>query len=96
MMTLTMIITCIKQVKFQKDLNFYIIVGLEEFEEKVDKIADGKISGDDWISKIYNQFSFFNDVDNQLTETDLDGIEPPILDETWGLGVRNSSKVNGK
>jgi len=68
--------------------------GLEEFEEKVDKIADGKISGDDWISKIYNQFSFFNDVDNQLTETDLDGIEPPILDETWGLGVRNSSKVN--
>ena len=75
---------------------FFIIVGLEEFEEKVDKIADGKISGDDWISKIYNQFSFFNDVDNQLTETDLDGIEPPILDETWGLGVRNSSKVDGK
>ena len=35
-------------------------------------------------------------MDNQLTETDLDGIEPPILDETWGLGVRNSSKVNGK
>lgn len=66
--------------------------GLEEFEEKIDKIAEGQDSGDDnWISKIYNQFSFFNDVDNSLTEGDLDGIEPPILDETWGLGLRNSS-----
>jgi len=66
--------------------------GLEEFEEKIDKIAEGQDSGDDnWISKIYNQFSFFNDVDNSLSESDLDGIEPPILDETWGLGLRNSS-----
>jgi len=32
-------------------------------------------------------------VDNQLTETDLDGIEPPILDETWGLGSGNSSAL---
>lgn len=66
--------------------------GLEEFEEKIDRIAEGQDTGDDnWISKIYNQFSFFNDVDNKLTESDLDGIEPPILDETWGLGIRNSS-----
>lgn len=70
----------------------FIFLGLEEFEEKIDKIAEGQDSGDDnWISKIYNQFSFFNDVDNSLTEGDLDGIEPPILDETWGLGLRNSS-----
>jgi hypothetical protein len=68
---------------------------LEEFEEKIDKIAEGQDGGDDnWISKIYNQFSFFNEVDDQLSETDMDGLEPPLLDETWGLGVRNSSFKN--
>jgi len=66
--------------------------GLEEFEEKIDKIAEGQDSGEEnWISRIYNQFSVFNDVDNKLAETDLEGIEPPILDETWGLGLRNAS-----
>jgi len=70
-----------------------ISLGLEEFEEKVDKIAEGQDTGDSWISQIFNQFSFLNDVDNQLTENDLDGIEPPILDETWGLGIRNSSAL---
>ena len=70
---------------------------MEEFEEKIDKIAEGQDSGDDnWISKIYNQFSFFNDVDNSLSESDLDGIEPPILDETWGLGLRNSSTFKSR
>jgi len=68
-------------------------LGLEEFEEKIDKIAEGQDDADgSWISQIYNQFSFFNDdVDNKLTEADMDGIEPPLLDETWGLGIRNSS-----
>jgi len=68
-------------------------MGLEEFEEKIDKIAEGQDDADgSWISQIYNQFSFFNDdVDNKLTEADMDGIEPPLLDETWGLGIRNSS-----
>ena len=70
--------------------------GLEEFEEKVDKIAEGQDTGDSWISQIFNQFSFLNDVDNQLTENDLDGIEPPILDETWGLGIRNSSALKSR
>lgn len=65
-------------------------LGLEEFEEKIDRIADGEDSSNDsWISKIYNQFSFFNDEDNSLVEEDMDGLEPPILDETWGLGVRS-------
>merc|ERR1711997_965744 len=31
--------------------------------------------------------------ENSLSESDLDGIEPPILDETWGLGLRNSSTL---
>ena len=71
--------------------------GLEEFEEKIDKIAEGQDSGEEnWISRIYNQFSVFNDVDNKLAETDLEGIEPPILDETWGLGLRNASSFKSK
>jgi len=69
--------------------------GLEEFEEKIDKIAEGQDGGEDnWISKIYNQFSFFNEVDDTLTDADMDGLEPPLLDETWGLGVRNASVKN--
>merc|ERR1719232_1720126 len=73
-------------------LDIILLHGLEEFEEKIDKIAEGQDHGEDnWISRIYNQFSFFNDVDNSLADTDMDGIEPPMLDETWGLGIRNSS-----
>jgi len=72
-----------------------LFLGLEEFEEKIDKIAEGQDGGDDnWISKIYNQFSFFNEVDDQLTDADMDGLEPPLLDETWGLGIRNGSVKN--
>ena len=67
--------------------------GLEEFEEKIDKIAEGEDDGENsWISKIYNQFSFFNDGENSLEENDMDGLEPPLLDETWGLGVRTAGK----
>ena len=67
--------------------------GLEEFEEKIDKIAEGEDDGENsWISKIYNQFSFFNDGENSLEENDMDGLEPPLLDETWGLGVRTHNQ----
>ena len=70
-----------------------IYTGLEEFEEKIDKIAEGEDDGENsWISKIYNQFSFFNDGQNSLEENDMDGLEPPILDETWGLGLRIAAK----
>ena len=66
---------------------------MEEFEEKVDRIAEGEDDGENsWISKIYNQFSFFNDGENSLEENDMDGLEPPLLDETWGLGVRTAGK----
>merc|ERR1712127_1049288 len=69
--------------------------GLEEFEEKIDKIAEGQEDDENsWISKIYHQFSFFNDGDNSLSETDLEGLEPPLLDETWGLGVRTIDSAN--
>ena len=73
--------------------NYEFQPGLEEFEEKVDRIAEGEDDGENsWISKIYNQFSFFNDGENTLEENDMDGLEPPLLDETWGLGLRTSGK----
>jgi len=76
-----------------EDLPSLVAIGLEEFEEKIDKIAEGEDDGENsWISKIYNQFSFFNDGENSLEENDMDGLEPPLLDETWGLGVRTAGK----
>ena len=79
--------------------NYEFQPGLEEFEEKVDRIAEGEDDGENsWISKIYNQFSFFNDGENSLEENDMEGLEPPLLDETWGLGVmtrvKGESSVN--
>jgi len=62
---------------------------LEEFEEKIDRIADGKDEDDSWISRIYNQFAgqYGADVDNELKDSDMDGLEPPLLDEKWGLSA---------
>lgn len=71
--------------------------GLEEFEEKVDRIAEGEDDGDEnsWINRIYNHFSFFNEVgDDHIEDGDMDGLEPPLLDETWGLGDRSSLVKN--
>ena len=31
-------------------------------------------------------------VDNELKDSDMDGLEPPLLDEKWGL----SAALNGK
>lgn len=66
-----------------------ILLGLEEFEEKIDRIADGKDTEDDsWISRIYNEFvGQYGDVDNELKDSDMDGLEPPLLDEKWGLSA---------
>ena len=71
-------------------------LGIEEFEEKIDKIAEGDNNDeDDWITRIYNKFSGFNNVDNELNDQDMDGIEPPMLDETWGLGQRIINRPAG-
>merc|ERR1719147_373418 len=34
---------------------------------------------------------FEEKIDKSLADSDMDGIEPPMLDETWGLGIRNAS-----
>jgi len=64
--------------------------GLEEFEEKIERLTDN--AGDEdaensWISGLFNQFSSLYGQDT-LTMEDIDGMEPPILDETWDLGVK--------
>lgn len=65
-----------------------VFSGLEEFEDKVDKIANGQ-EDDSWIGQLYNQFSSSLGIDGaKVDDADLgskDGLEPPILDETWGL-----------
>jgi len=62
--------------------------GLEEFEDKVDKIASGQ-EDDSWIGQIYNTFSSNLGMDgSKVDDSELgpkEGLEPPILDETWGL-----------
>jgi len=63
-------------------------MGLEEFEDKVDKIANGQ-DDDSWIGQIYNTFSNNFGIDgSKVNDSELgpqEGLEPPILDETWGL-----------
>lgn len=62
--------------------------GLEEFEDKVDKIANGQ-DDNSWIGQLYQQFSSNFGIDgSKLDDDDIgdkEGLEPPILDETWGL-----------
>jgi len=65
-----------------------ILIGLEEFEDKVDRIASGQ-DDDSWIGQIYNTFSSNFGMDgSKVDDSELgpkEGLEPPILDETWGL-----------
>merc|ERR1711860_454784 len=62
--------------------------GLEEFEDKVDKIANGQ-DDESWIGQLYNQFSTNLGIDGgKIDDEDIgsmDGLEPPIIDEKWGL-----------
>ena len=89
------------------------MTGLEEFEDKVNKIAIGD-DNNSWIGQIYEQFSSNFDIDgSKLDDDDIGdkeglellkiptymqhiviiyapicnslGLEPPILDETWGI-----------
>ncbi len=66
-------------------------IGLEEFEDKIDKIAGGADSGEgSWLGSLYKKFKGSFLEGNGMDETadagvSMDGMEPPILDETWGL-----------
>ena len=59
--------------------------GLEDFEDKIDKIASGVDQDENsWINQIYNKFSDAA-IENPEEYEETDGLEPPMLDETWGL-----------
>merc|ERR1712045_615012 len=73
---------------YNERLQSYVMEGLEEFEDKVDKIANGQ-DDNSWIGQLYQQFSSNIGIDGSKIDDDdigdKDGLEPPILDETWGL-----------
>ena len=83
-------------------LFLFSISGLEDFENKIDKIA-GEVDEDEdsWINKIYSKLSNNPDItgDNLDKEDNfnpelLDGLEPPILDDTWGLKDPGDSSLD--
>jgi len=78
----------VASITFMEKLQSIILIGLEEFEDKVDKIASGQ-DDDSWIGQIYNTFSSNFGMDgSKVDDSELgpkEGLEPPILDETWGL-----------
>ena len=77
------------------------VSGLEEFENKVDQIAAGH-EENSWIGDLYKKFSdnFISGGGDGIHDDQMDGMEPPMLDETWGLEdiqrlhQENSSKFN--
>ncbi|XP_040571075.1 uncharacterized protein [Lepeophtheirus salmonis] len=68
-----------------------VMSGLEDLEERVDKLVVGQNDETSWISSLYNKFKGTvsnNDTDSS-DEDGLEGLEPPNLDETWGLADTN-------
>ena len=67
---------------------------MEDFEEKIDKIASG-VDEDEhsWINQIYNKFSDAA-IENPDDFEEEDGLEPPMLTETWGLKAEEGSEEN--
>ena len=63
------------------------MLGLEDFENSIDKISSG--NGDDepsWIQKIFYKYrEYVNPFEDDEVVLELDGLEPPMLDETWGI-----------
>ena len=77
-----------QKISIFKKFFLEIFTGLEEFEDKVDKIANGQ-DDNSWIGQLYQQFSNNFGMDGSVIDDeeigDKEGLEPPILDETWGL-----------
>ena len=72
-------------IKYQTNfLNF--LIGLEDFENKIDKIASGDDKGENsWINDVYNKYGNGTEDDDNEVVPNIEGLEPPMLDETWGL-----------
>ena len=74
--------------------SFLIFAGLEDFENKVDKVTKGEnIDGTSWISQIFNKYGkTIANVNKEFKTTE--GLEPPMLDETWGLEKLEVNKAS--
>ena len=72
---------------------FSLFAGLEDFENKVDKVTKGA-DGDEnsWISQIFQKYghSIF-DINEDLKS--MEGLEPPMLDETWGFDKIDDNEI---
>ena len=72
---------------------FLAIVGLEDFENKVDKVTKGT-EGDEnsWISQIFYKYGHaIFDINEDLKS--MEGLEPPMLDETWGFDKIDDNEI---
>ena len=68
--------------------------GLEDFENKVDKVTKGANHDEtSWISQIFNKYGKEIVNVNEEFKT-MEGLEPPMLDETWGLENIDESQVS--
>ena len=63
-----------------------MILGLEDFETKVEKINKGEDSDESfgWIMEIFNKYKYSVSGINKNIEN-VDGLEPLNLVEKWGL-----------
>jgi len=67
-------------------LSDFVWTGLEDFENKIDKIASGDDKGENsWINDVYNKYGNGTEDDDNEVVPNVEGLEPPMLDETWGL-----------
>ena len=72
---------------------FSLFAGLEDFENKVDKVTKGADDDENsWISQIFQKYghSIF-DINEDLKS--MEGLEPPMLDETWGFDKIDDNEI---
>ena len=77
--------------------------GLEDFEEKMealgDKEVDNEEGNDSWINNLVREYAKVKKEteeeikrEEEAGDVDLEGLEPPLLDPTWGLGGTNGTR----
>ena len=70
--------------------------GLENFENKIHKVANGGEKSEklNWIEDIFDKFNTNDDMAMNNVFEGVPGLEPPMLDETWGLKDYNQNKTH--
>ena len=70
--------------------SIFFFVALQDFEQKIDKIARGE-DEDSWIDKIFSKYIKFADITEGVE--DVEGLEPPWLDENTSY-LKNKHETN--